>query len=357
MKKITTIIGTRPEITKTAAVIEELDKKFKNILIYTGQHYDYNMSSVFFEQIRLRKPDYDLKIGSSTHAQQTAKAMIEIENVLLKEKPSLVIVEGDTNTTLAGALAARKLNIPLAHIEAGCRSFNKEMPEEINRIVADHSSSILFVPDEVALNNLKKEGFSDNLYLVGSTVFDTCKRNELLAKQSSILKRLNLNEKQYVVLTIHRAENTDNLKNLKEIIKAVNKISEKTKVVFPIHPRSKNLIEKYKIKLNKNILTLEPLSPLEFINLLSNCKVVITDSGGIHEEALYYNIPLIVTRDVTEWSRIIDMGKGFLGSNKSKNLIQTYNYVIDNYEKIINTPVKYDLGAVKRIVDIIKRCI
>jgi UDP-N-acetylglucosamine 2-epimerase (non-hydrolysing) len=357
--KIATILGTRPEITKLSPLIPLLDTEFEHILIHTGQHYDYEMDKVFFEELNLRNPDYMLNVGSNTQAKQTAEMMIGIEKVLLKEKPDIFIVFADTNTPLAGGLVATKLNIPLIHLEAGCRSFNREMPEEINRIVCDHCADYLLAPDNNAKENLLKEGLSENkIKVVGSTAIEASLRNIMISEQKSkILEYLNIEKEKYVVVTIHRAENTNNLTILKDLIESINIISEKIIVVFPLHPRTKKLLEKNDLTLHDTIKVIEPQSYLNMLKLLNNCLFVMSDSGGIQEEAAAFNTPCLILRNETEWTYLTDIGKNLLlGTNKDK-IIEKTKSLLDNRE-IINhmNHINLDLNieVSKKIVEEIK---
>jgi UDP-N-acetylglucosamine 2-epimerase len=239
--KVITILGTRPEITKLSPVLPVFDKEFDHKVIHTGQHYSYTMDRIFFEELRLRKPDYNLNVGSGTHAEQTAKMLIGIEKILIKEKPDYVVVFADPNTPLAGALAAAKLHIKVVHMEAGTRSFNRKMPEEINRVLIDHCSDILLAPDKKAVQNLAKEGIEKNVYLVGSTAYEAALRNGEFAKNSNLLNKLKIKKREYILTTVHRAENTNDKKVLGELIGAVNNISEYIDIVLPLHPRTLKL--------------------------------------------------------------------------------------------------------------------
>jgi len=358
MKKVVTIAGTRPEWTKLSALIPILDKEFIHILVHTGQHYSYNMDKIFFEELKLRQPNYCLEIGSGTQAEQVGKGMIEFEKVLLEEKPDLVIVFADTNSPLIGSLVAAKLNIPLAHIEAGCRSFRKEMPEEINRIIADHCSDLFFPPDKIAYKNLRKEGISkEKIFLSGRTICDACLRNKELALQTDILKKLNLEKGNYVPLTIHRAENTNNLEVLKGIVNAINSVSSMIKIIFPIHPRTKKLLQENNIKLSENILIIEPLGYLEFTNLLINAKYVMSDSGSIQEEAVIYDVPCLILRDETEWTEFVEAGKNLLVTTNQDAIITINNELLNNsskLEEMRNIKIKHKKNVCKNIVKILK---
>jgi UDP-N-acetylglucosamine 2-epimerase (non-hydrolysing) len=354
--RIATILGTRPEIIKLSPLMPLLDEEFNHIIIHTGQHYSYNMDKIFFDELNLRDCDYILNIGSETHAAQTGKMMMKIEKVLLKEKPDLVVVQGDTNSTLAGAITASKLNIKIAHIEAGCRSFDKRMPEEVNRILVDHSCDILFAPDDKAINNLTAEGIDkDNFYLVGNTSIDACLRVVDLFNLSQ-LKELGLKKQNYALLTVHRQENTEYNK-LKEIIKAMNFISEQIKIVFPVHLRTKKIIEEHDIQINDNILLTDPTGYKDFIGLVANSKFVMTDSGGIQEECGVLDVPCLILRENTEWEYLVDIGKNLLIGTDYKNITNTVHDLLINdwkLEKMRNIKAPIKIGVSEKIVSILK---
>lgn len=357
MMKIITILGTRPEIIKLSPLIPLLDQEFEHILIHTGQHYSYKMDKIFFEDLCLRNCDYTLNIRSGSHADQTGKMMMEIEKILLKEKPDIVIVQGDTNSTLAGAITASKLNIKVVHVEAGCRSFDKKMPEEINRILVDHCSDILFAPDNEAIDNLAAEGLKgDNIHLVGNTSADACLRiAEFL--DSDTLKDLKLEKQDYVLLTIHRQENTEYNK-LKEILKAINSISDGIKIVFPLHLRTKKIIESFDIPIGENILLTEPIGYKGFMQLLANSKFVMTDSGGIQEESAILNVPCLILRKNTEWKYLVDLGKNKLVGNDYKEIVNSTKDLLNNEWKLdkirgIKAPVNKEVSS--KIISILKK--
>lgn len=313
MKRII-ILGTRPEIIKLSSIIRKISKKDK--IIHTNQHYSYNMDEIFFKELKLRKPDYNLRIGSGTHGDQTARMLEKIEPILIKEKPDVVIVQGDTNSVLAGALAAAKLNIKVAHIEAGLRSNDKYMPEEKNRIITDHISDYLFPPTKEAKQNLLKEGINKkNIFLVGNTIVDATLENKKYIKQ-----RKNEN---YILLTLHRAENVDDKKRLTYLISEINTIAKEYKIICPMHPRTKKMLMKFNLKLNQNIKIIEPQGYLEFLDLLVNAKLILTDSGGIQEEACILRKPCITLRKSTERPETIDVGANLLMSNNLKKDISS----------------------------------
>jgi UDP-N-acetylglucosamine 2-epimerase len=326
--KIVTIVGARPQFIK-AATVSRIFRKYPAInefIIHTGQHYDDNMSAVFFSELDLPQPDVNLNVGSGSHGKQTGQMIEKIEEILAKEKPDWVIVYGDTNSTLAGALAAAKLHIKVAHVEAGLRSYNKHMPEEINRIVADHISDILFVPTQHALDILKSEGLEKNSLLVGDVMFDSFRY--FAAKSSDehlpeIIKKENM---KFYLATVHRAENTDNPDRLKNLFTAFSML-DKT-VIIPLHPRTRKMIKN--LKISDNIKIIEPLGYLSMIAALKKCEKVLTDSGGLQKEAFFMKKPCLTLRSETEWV---------------ETLIDGWNYVVDDNINLILETVKIPLPA------------
>jgi UDP-GlcNAc3NAcA epimerase len=311
--KIITIIGARPQFIK-AAVVSHAFKKNNNIeekILHTGQHFDKNMSDVFFSELEIPKPTYNLGIGGKHHGAMTGQQLEKIEEVLFIEKPDWVLVYGDTNSTLAGALAAVKLHIPVAHVEAGLRSFDRQMPEEINRILTDHTAELLFAPTETAISNLKNEGLQNKALLVGDVMHDAALfYSDIAQAKSTILSQLNLNENDYVLATLHRAENTDNKQTLKKIVKALQALSEKITIVLPIHPRTVQSLERLSLfdSLKNNIKLIEPVGYLDMVMLEKHAKLIVTDSGGVQKEAFFHQVPCITLRDSTEWTELIDLG-------------------------------------------------
>lgn len=336
MKKIVTIIGARPQFIKASVVSREIRKNNKEIIIHTGQHYDKNMSDVFFEQLSIPKPDYNLEIGSGSHAFQTGNMLIEIEKILLEEKPDYVLVYGDTNSTLAGALAASKLLIPVIHIEAGLRSYNKNMPEEQNRILTDHISKILFCPTQTAIDNLKKENIINNVYNVGDVMCDSVLHFSKLANEKINLDNIDLipiyakkNIKNWYLTTIHRAENTMDSKNLASILKVLNNLDEI--VIFPVHPRIRKMVDDLNnVNHYQNIYFVEPVDYLTMLYLTRNSKKVITDSGGLQKECYILDVPCITIREQTEWVETLSKGYNVLSSPEYDEL----------YNKIINAKIQ-----------------
>lgn len=307
--KIVSVVGARPQFIKCAPISRVLRRCYEEILVHTGQHYDPEMSDIFFEELNIPKPDYNLGIGSGVQGEQTGKMLMEIEKVLLKENPELVLIYGDTNSTLAGALAASKLWIKVAHVEAGLRSFDRTMPEEINRIVADHVSNILFCPTETAVINLKNEGITEGVHNVGDVMLDALEYNRKIAEnKSTILQDLSLSPKEFLLATVHRVSNTDNRQNLSSIIKAFSDSGET--IVFPAHPRTRKYFKEYNLwgKIHENIKVIPPVGYLDMLVLESNARRILTDSGGIQKEAYMLGIPCITLRDNTEWVETVDEG-------------------------------------------------
>lgn len=308
--KIITIIGARPQFIKAAPLSQALkDKGIEEFLLHTGQHYDPSMSDVFFEELGLKASDLNLHIHGGSHGQQTARMLEAIEAVLVREKPDGVLVYGDTNSTLAGALAAAKLHIPIFHVEAGLRSFNKKMPEEINRILADHLSNLLFAPTKTAIQNLQNEGFLETqVEEVGDVMYDATRYfAPLVAKRrGDILKRFSLKEKEYCIATIHRAENTDFVQRLETIFDALNQLSSHIKIILPIHPRIREKISAFKV--GNNFLMIDPLGYLDMQALTQQSVCVLTDSGGLQKEAYFLGVPCMTLRDQTEWVELIESG-------------------------------------------------
>ncbi len=313
MKKIVTVIGARPQFIKASVVSRALknNSAFKEIIVHTGQHYDKNMSQIFFEEMKIPTADYQLTIQETLHGKQTARMLEEIEKILLLEKPDIVLIYGDTNSTLAAALAAAKLHIPIAHIEAGLRSYNRNMPEEINRLVADQLATLLFAPTKQAVINLKNEGYQQNrIFESGDVMYDVSLLFSPLAEQkSTILHSLGYKKNSYILATIHRAENTDNPAILKSIFTALNKVSNTYPIVLPLHPRTRKMLQlSYPDILNNtHIQFIEPIGFLDMLMLEKNAGLIMTDSGGIQKEAFFHHVPCITLRTETEWIETVDL--------------------------------------------------
>lgn len=320
MKKIVSIVGARPQFIKYGPLGRKLKANFKEWLIHTGQHYDKNMSELFFRQLSIPEPDFNLGIGSGSHGTQTAGMMLALEPLLEKLAPDVVLVFGDTNSTIAGALTAAKLHIKVAHVEAGLRSFNKQMPEEINRILTDHCSDLLFCPTETAVSNLKKENIIKNVFNTGDIMYDAFLENIKVAEKSStILNQLGLNPEEYFLATVHRAENTENLVNLKNILNALNQLN--TKVILPLHPRTAKIINKEKLTVSSNIKIIEPVGYLDMLILLQNCRKVITDSGGLQKESFFARKYCKTIRTETEWTETLDHGFNVICGTEPEKIV------------------------------------
>jgi UDP-GlcNAc3NAcA epimerase len=329
--KILTVIGARPQFIKAATVSRVLKEKgIPEIIVHTGQHFDENMSDIFFKEMDIPQPDYFLNISGLSHGAMTGQMIEKIEGVLQKEKPDVVVVYGDTNSTLAGALAAVKLHIPVAHIEAGLRSFNMRMPEEINRILTDRVSSKLFCPTETAVKNLAAEGYeSMNCEIIrsGDVMYDAALYYSEKSSGYHTLGRLNLREGDFVLSTIHRAENTDDLNNLREIISALNGLHSQLRVVLPLHPRTRKILEREKIKVDFTLL--DPLGYFDMLNLIKGCRLVLTDSGGLQKEAYFFKKFCVTMRDQTEWVELVEGGYNQITGAHSKKIMDAVQYFLN----------------------------
>ena len=378
--KIVLVCGARPNFMKIAPLLRAIDKHnasskenpIEPILVHTGQHYDYEMSQVFFQDLELPKPDVYLGVGSGTHAEQTSRVMIEFEKVLLKEKPDLVIVVGDVNSTLAAALAAVKLHISVAHVEAGLRSYDRTMPEEINRLLTDQISDYLFTPSRDADENLKREGIpNEKIFFVGNIMVDSLLFNKARADQSQIFAQLKLAEKGYALLTLHRPSNVDEKRSLTNIISAITKISEWIPVVFPAHPRTQKRLREFNLnppspviaspdvtgawqsQSQSSILITPPLSYLDFLKLEMYAKFVMTDSGGIQEETTVLNVPCLTLRDTTERPITIIRGTNMLVGNSPRKIIQEASKILASNSKSPSHIELWDGRTAERIVAIL----
>tara|TARA_B100000575_G_C23117694_1_gene646334 strand:+ start:866 stop:1921 length:1056 start_codon:yes stop_codon:yes gene_type:complete len=325
--KIISIVGARPQFIKLAPLSNIIKTLYDEVIIHTGQHYDEKMSNIFFNELKITKPHYNLNINQGNHGIQTGKMMIELESVILKENPNLIIIFGDTNSTLAGAIVGSKLNIPIIHIEAGLRSFNKKMPEEINRIAADHLSDYLFAPTPTAIQNLTNENLSDKSFLTGDIMVESLKYVSQKIVNTQILKTFNLENQNYNLLTLHRPYNVDNPQILTKIFKDLKNLSNK--IIFPIHPRSRDQIKKNNITIPDNVLITNPLGYLDFVALQMQAQKIITDSGGIQKEAYILKKPCITLRYETEWVETVNSGWNILFNlEKNDNLVS----VIENFK-------------------------
>jgi len=376
MLKIITIIGARPQIIKAAAISRAISHHFsesiQEIIVHTGQHYDNSMSQVFIDELGIPQPDYNLNIGSASHGNQTAGMITGIEEILEKEKPDYLVVYGDTNSTLAAAIAASKIHIPIVHIEAGLRSFNKSMPEEINRIVCDHVSTMLFSPTQTGYNNLINEGFSPDkkaaftadhpgIFHCGDVMYDNSLFfKEIAAVKSNVLEEYSLKDKTFILATIHRNNNTDEPERLTAIFKALNNIAtdNQVSVVVPLHPRTSKLLENNleesllkEVRSNPFIQLIPPVSFLDMIQLESQCQIVITDSGGVQKEAYFFKKPCIILRPETEWTEILDAGSGLIADADEKKILNSYPDLMKKADSLEYPPIFGDGAAAEFICE------
>jgi UDP-GlcNAc3NAcA epimerase len=331
--KILTIIGARPQFIKAAVVSKAIAKNgiITEHILHTGQHFDPNMSDVFFNEMNIPRPSYQLDCGSGSHAEMMAKMLVEIEKTILTDKPDFVMVFGDTNSTLAGALTAAKLHIPVIHVEAGLRSFNKKMPEEVNRILTDHVSAYLFCPTKQAVENLHKESIFNNIFHVGDVMYDTILTfNEVAEKKSKILTELTILPKLYFLATVHRAENTDKKENLEQILSAFSQIaSPHIPVILPLHPRTREYIRKFDLQkiISNSVKIIEPIGYLDMILLEKNANIIFTDSGGMQKEAYFQRVPCITLRNETEWTETVSAGWNQLVGHETENILKAVSLV------------------------------
>lgn len=367
MMKIVTIIGARPQIIKAAALSRAIKNKYssqlKEIIVHTGQHYDANMSQIFFDELGIPAPDYNLNVGSGGHGSQTAAMIAGIEEILIKEKPNGIVLYGDTNSTLAGGIAAIKIHVPVIHIEAGLRSFNKAMPEEVNRIMCDHVSSFLFTPTKTGLINLIKEGFNvgtmppfnannPKVYHCGDVMYDNSLYFSAVAEaKTTILEKLKLQKNNFILATIHRNNNTDEPTRLNALFRSLNDISKENKldVILPLHPRTAKLLETNldkelynDIKANPQFKITEPASFLEMVALEKNCKLVMTDSGGVQKEAFYFEKPCIILRPETEWVELVKCGAAIIADANEEKIKKAFDEL--NSKKDFEFPSYYGDG-------------
>lgn len=380
MKKILTIIGARPQIIKAAAISRAINNHFSHdfveIIVHTGQHYDENMSKIFFEELQIPKPNYNLNVGSGKHGEQTAKMITGIEKIIEYENPDYVILYGDTNSTLAGAIAASKIHIPIVHIEAGLRSYNKSMPEEINRILTDHVSTFLFSPTELGLSNLNKEGFSisntppysfDNpkIMNVGDVMYDNSMFFKSLANDDILIEH-GLKKMNYVLMTLHRNNNTDDPRRLNTILETIIEVAQKYQIdlILPIHPRTMSKISEVSheksssvFQSNRFIKIVPPVSYLEMISLEANSRFVITDSGGVQKEAYFFNKPCIILRSETEWVEIVENEMAFLADDNKDKIISYSDRIMTSNIIEKKGSLYGDGNAAEKILDCLKNFI
>ncbi|MHB8336544.1 MAG: non-hydrolyzing UDP-N-acetylglucosamine 2-epimerase [Ignavibacteriaceae bacterium] len=371
--KIISVVGARPNFMKMAPIHKAFEK-FKSekskvkgeiaihnsqltihhLICHTGQHYDEKMSKVFFNNLELPKPDFYLGVGSGSHAEQTAKVMIEFEKVLLQEKPDLVMVYGDVNSTVACSLVAAKMGVKIAHIESGLRSFDRTMPEEINRIVTDHLADYLFVTEKSGVENLKKEGIcEDKIFFVGNTMIDSLIHYLFKAEKSDVLKTYSLQPTAYILVTLHRPSNVDDVENVKQIINMLNKLSEKRKIIFPVHPRTKSVLQSLNLSLNPKLILTDPIGYIDFLALMKNAELVITDSGGIQEETTYLGVQCITVRDNTERPITVEIGTNNLIGTDLVDVENMAIKILNGEKKGSNMPELWDGNTAQRIKEII----
>jgi len=362
--KVMLVLGARPQIIKSAPIIHaakrctEMDLE----IVHTGQHYDYQMSKIFFKELDLPDPIANLEVGSGSHAWQTGEMMIRLERVLVEHKPDFVLVPGDTNSTLAGALSSAKLHIPVGHVEAGARSYDMRMPEEINRRLTDHCSTLLFAPTKTCAQNLSKEGVPDNqVFQTGDTMYDALLQHLGEAMKSNVLHRLGIEQKDYALLTMHRPENVDDPRNLKNIVDAIIQLKDLT-IVFPVHPRTKERLRAFdlhkKVQEQKHIKVIQPVSYHDTIKLIKNARMVFTDSGGMQKEAFWLHTPCITLRTNTEWIETVKLGANYLVGANTPQIIQITNRILGREEihgKLRKIPNPFGGGkASEKIIDVIK---
>ncbi len=355
--KIVTIVGARPQFIKAAAVSREILRHpgmIEEVMVHTGQHYDPNMSQVFFDELEIPAPKYNLEISGGGHGAMTGRMLEGIERILLDEKPDWVLIYGDTNSTLAGALAAVKLHIPVAHVEAGLRSFNMRMPEEVNRILADRVSNLLLCPTEIAVENLAREGITRGVHNVGDVMYDAALYYRDRAKAGSrILQTLGLEEKSFALATCHRAENTDDPIRLQGILSALARIASDLPVVLPLHPRTRKLVRQFGLEQRLAALTVvEPLPFLDMVALEQAAKVILTDSGGVQKEAFFYRVPCITMRDETEWVETVSSGWNQIAGASFQRIYDGYKQLFRGVSGVSIAPYG-DGAASKRILELL----
>ena len=353
--KVASIVGARPQFIKAAALTRVLGSKapFEHLLVHTGQHYDEAMSEIFFEELEIPNPDYSLGVGSGTHGAQTAKMLSAIEDVLLQVTPNIVLVFGDTNSTLAGALAAAKLHIPVAHVEAGLRSYNRRMPEEINRVLTDHASDLLFAPTAASVENLTNEGIDvDRIFAVGDVMYDVALYyGEKAERRSRILGQLRLKPKEYVLATIHRAENTDDDQRLRNIFDGLDRVAREVNVIVPLHPRTLHAAKRRGLTF-EHAQAIGPVGYLDMIMLEKQSRLIATDSGGVQKEAFFYNVPCVTLRSETEWVELVDLGWNRLALPSVRDEIA--EIILKSLDTSGDSAYPYGTGnAARKIIDVI----
>ena len=356
--RILTVLGTRPEIVKLSPLLPLLDREFRQLVVHTGQHYDENMDRIFFRELRLRAPDRFLEAGSGGQGGQTARMLERLEPIATRFRPEWALVLGDTNSTLAGALVAAKLRVRVVHVEAGCRSFNRAMPEELNRILVDHVADLLFAPDAEAVRHLRAEGIRGaKVRLVGNTGLDAARRTMHLASGAR-LRWYAVKPKRYALATIHRAENTDDPVRCARLMEALGRIARRLPVLFPAHPRTRNVLMQHGLRLAPGVRVLDPLGNLDFMALMQRAMFVLSDSGGIQEEAAVVNTPCLILREETEWTRLVDAGKNFLVGTRPTAIGRVADRLLDSpafRARVAARKAPLNFGASRRILRILQK--
>jgi UDP-GlcNAc3NAcA epimerase len=354
--KICTVIGARPQFVKASVVSEKISKlrnqhNVQEVIIHTGQHYDTKMSDIFFNELSIPKEKYNLNTGSGSHGTQTAKMLEDIEKVLKSENPDLVLIYGDTNSTLAGVLAAVKLHIKVAHVEAGMRSFNRQMPEEINRVVADHLCELNLCSTNGAVENLKNEGRGHTAFLTGDVMYDCAMKFAAIAEKiSKPLERFKLEKGKFILMTCHRAENTDDCACLTGIVNAVNALAKNIKVLYPIHPRTRKMLNEYKLNFIDNVQVVDPVGYFEMLILEKSAALILTDSGGVQKEAFFYKVPCVTMRNETEWLETVEFGFNRLTGAVCADIISSVEFFLSNPLPVINKQPYGNADAADKIV-------
>lgn len=359
--KVILIAGARPNFMKIAPIYEEMrkDQYFNPFIVHTGQHYDHNMSQIFFDELKIPKPDVSLGVGSASHAKQTAEIMVKFEKVVERESPDLIVVVGDVNSTLACSLVAVKLHIPVAHVEAGLRSNNWSMPEEINRVLTDRIADLLLTPSLDANANLEKEGIDmSKVFFVGNIMIDSLLKHREIASNSTILESKGVIDSEYALLTFHRAENVDDMKNIENIIEAIGDIQKWIRIIFPVHPRTKARLKEFgldsRLYSMENLIIMEPLGYLDFIALMDRSKFVITDSGGIQEETMILGVPCLTIRAETERPITVSIGTNIVVGLDINRIVTEAMKIIEGHGKKGSVPEKWDGNTAHRICLVIK---
>ena len=349
--KVVSVVGARPQFIKLFSVSRALRVDHHEVIVHTGQHYDFGMSDVFLREMDIPQPDYNLAVGSGTHAYQTGRMMMGLENVFLKERPDLVLVFGDTNSTIAGAMAASKLNVPVGHVEAGLRSFNRRMPEEINRVLTDHIADLLFCPTQTAVHNLAREGITSGVFCVGDVMFDAALHfAEQADARATVLAKLQLGRGEYLLATVHRASNTESATALGELLQAFATIDEP--IVFPVHPRTLRVITDAHLAVSPNVRVIEPVGYLDMLSLEKNARMIVTDSGGVQKEAFFFGVPCVTVRTETEWIELVEAGWNLIVGTDAARIVDA----VRTWTPTGDRPDLYGSGdASRRIVDVVER--